>query len=125
MNLHPMLYSGQLCERRRFGGIDIFEPKHSGEIYHRHNDWVRRVVPQDRLLQFNPADGWEPLCRFLNVPVPTGANGEKLPYPRTNDTTQYRRLYWILMNIGIFSWLLLLTAIYLMTRYLVRYLVRP
>ena len=28
-------------------------------------------------------DGWEPLCRFLNVPVPAG------PFPRTNDRGEF------------------------------------
>ncbi len=31
---------------------------------------VREALPSDRLLVFDVADGWEPLCRFLGTPVP-------------------------------------------------------
>jgi len=38
--------------------------------YRANNERVRDTVPPERLLVFNVADGWEPLCRFLEVPVP-------------------------------------------------------
>jgi sulfotransferase family protein len=41
--------------------------------YRANNQKVREIVPADRLLVFNVADGWEPLCEFLNVPQPTTA----------------------------------------------------
>ena len=31
---------------------------------------VKEVVPEDRLLVWNIKEGWEPLCKFLNRPVP-------------------------------------------------------
>ena len=40
---------------------------------------VRREIPPERLLVFEAGDGWEPLCGFLNVPVPDR------PFPHTND----------------------------------------
>ncbi len=53
-------------------------------VYQAHNQAVRREVPPQKLLVFNPRDGWEPLCAFLGVPVPqTG-------YPRTNSTDEFR-----------------------------------
>ena len=119
VNLHPILRAGQLCERRRFNDVDIFQPKDSVEIYHRHNEWVRKMVPKDRLLEFNPADGWDPLCEFLGVPVPREAKGEVIEYPRTNNSAQYRQGYWILMAMGLLSWTLLFGAIYGLMRYLV------
>lgn len=48
------------------------------KVFNRHNDTVRRTVPTDRLLVYDVKDGWEPLCRFLEVPVPD------LPFPHTN-----------------------------------------
>jgi hypothetical protein len=39
--------------------------------YRRNNDRVRAIIPAERLLVFHVADGWEPLCRFLDVPVPS------------------------------------------------------
>ena len=37
-------------------------------------------MPGDRLLVWNLKDGWEPLCEFLNKPVPSE------PIPRENTT---------------------------------------
>ena len=35
-----------------------------------HEAEVRREIPPERLLAFEVAQGWEPLCRFLGRPVP-------------------------------------------------------
>jgi nitrate reductase NapE component len=35
-----------------------------------HNEHIREIVPKDNLLEWNLADGWEPLCEFLGKPVP-------------------------------------------------------
>ncbi|XP_023345560.1 uncharacterized protein LOC111714641 [Eurytemora carolleeae] len=43
-------------------------------------DSVKATIPSDRLLVHKAVDGWEPLCLFLGVDVPT------VPYPRVNDT---------------------------------------
>ena len=119
LSLHPLLSNGQLCDRRRHGGVDVFEPKDSVDIYHRHNDWVREVVPKDRLLEFNPADGWEPLCKFLGVPVPKSADGRPIDYPRTNDKAQYKIMVRVLMAAGLLSWALLAGLSYLVIRCLI------
>lgn len=39
---------------------------------------VREAIPADRLLVFDVAQGWEPLCEFLDVPVPD------VPFPHHN-----------------------------------------
>ena len=41
--------------------------------YKHNNQRVRDTIPADRLLVFNVAEGWEPLCRFLGVAVPSTA----------------------------------------------------
>jgi hypothetical protein len=46
-----------------------------------HYDYVRKVVPKERLLEHRPQDGWEPLCDFLEVPVPKDEG-----YPNSNDS---------------------------------------
>lgn len=43
------------------------------EAYRLNNRKVRDTIPADRLLVFNVAEGWDPLCRFLDVPVPATA----------------------------------------------------
>ena len=50
----------------------------------RWNERVKRDVPADRLLVWEPREGWEPLCEFLEVPVPDE------PLPNTNDTLAFK-----------------------------------
>jgi hypothetical protein len=50
----------------------------------RHNDEVRAGVDPGRLLEWTASDGWEPICERLGLEVPDG------PFPRTNDTNQWR-----------------------------------
>jgi hypothetical protein len=38
--------------------------------YEAHNARIRQLVPPAKLLEFNVAEGWHPLCQFLDVPVP-------------------------------------------------------
>lgn len=54
------------------------------DAYRRNNARVRALVPSERLLVFNVAEGWEPLCRFLGVPVP------QQPFPHHH----IRREFW-------------------------------
>ena len=46
---------------------------------------VQRTVPTEQLLVFNVEEGWEPLCRFLQVPVPN------TPFPRVNGRKAMQR----------------------------------
>jgi hypothetical protein len=55
-----------------------------------HNKAVRDIIPKDQLLIFQVKDGWEPLCKFLNEPVPNQ------PFPRTNN----REEFWELVKAG-------------------------
>jgi hypothetical protein len=52
--------------------------------YRRHNDEVRRQVPAERLVEWQPGDGWEPLCSALGVAVPDE------PFPHVNTTADFR-----------------------------------
>ena len=57
------------------------------EAYNRHNERVRETVPPDRLVEWSPGDGWEPLCRGLGLPLPD------LPFPHANSRSEY--LAWL------------------------------
>jgi len=50
------------------------------EVFKRHNQEVRDTIDPARLLVFDVKEGWAPLCRFLEVPIPDE------PFPRLNDT---------------------------------------
>jgi hypothetical protein len=49
----------------------------------RYHEEVQRTVPSDRLLVWSVRDGWEPLCEFLEVPVPD------TPFPHLNDSATF------------------------------------
>lgn len=50
-----------------------------------HNSWVKRNVPPEKLLIMELGEGWEPLCRFLDMPVPNE------PFPHVNDAKALQR----------------------------------
>ncbi|MFC5823254.1 sulfotransferase family protein [Nonomuraea insulae] len=52
--------------------------------YERHLDEVRAAVPAHRLLEWQPADSWQPLCAALNLPIPDE------PFPHENSAAQMR-----------------------------------
>jgi hypothetical protein len=54
--------------------------------YERHNAEVRAEVPADRLIDWQPHDGWGPLCAALGLPVPAE------PFPVTNTTADFRAM---------------------------------
>jgi len=87
--------------------------------YRAHIQYVKSVVPPERLLVWNVKQGWEPLCTFLDKPVPD------CPVPRENMKAElidkYRETDFIqgvikstLLNIGLlFSVLLIIVAVLL------------
>ena len=57
---------------------------HVKAVFEAHNANVKASVPADQLLVYRPGDGWEPLCRFLGVPVPP------TDYPKVNSTEDFQ-----------------------------------
>ncbi|PYH89478.1 hypothetical protein BO71DRAFT_363365, partial [Aspergillus ellipticus CBS 707.79] len=53
--------------------------KNGKQAFVDHYEEVRRVVPAENLLEWNPAEGWEPLCAFLGKEVP------ETEFPRANE----------------------------------------
>jgi hypothetical protein len=72
------------------GMMNAFTPEWQEEApakaaYLAHNDHVRRTAPKDRLLEWRPEEGWEPICAALHLGVPDQ------PFPFTNTTADVRR----------------------------------
>lgn len=65
---------------------DFPNKAHAIEIFERHNREVKEHVPTERLLVFDVKQGWEPLCRFLQVGVP------EMPFPHANDTESFKQM---------------------------------
>ena len=59
--------------------------EHAKAVFTAHNEAVKRTVPTNRLLVFEASMGWQPLCDFLEVPVPAQ------DYPRTNSTDEFKQ----------------------------------
>ena len=71
-------------ERGAFAGTNG-EPGAMAAAMERWNQEVIDTVPAERLLVWDPKDGWEPLCEFLEVPVPDA------PMPYVNDTENFQK----------------------------------
>jgi hypothetical protein len=69
---------------RHFGGT-IHDRFLLVEGYKRHNAEVKSTIPAQRLLQFDVAEGWDPLCEFLGRPVPNK------PFPSANSTSEFQQ----------------------------------
>ena len=65
------------------GGIET-TPEAMAEAMERFNEEVTQSVPPDRLLVWSVTDGWEPLCEFLEAPVP------EMPFPHLNDSREFK-----------------------------------
>jgi hypothetical protein len=78
MNTHLM--------ERVFGGtLDTLGKDDYIAQYLRHIDDVKATVPPERLLVYSVTEGWEPLCEFLDKPVPDQ------PFPHANAGTSELR----------------------------------
>ena len=55
------------------------------EVFNRHNERVRQTVPPGQLLVYEVREGWEPLCKFLELPAPAGK-----PFPHLNDAAEFQ-----------------------------------
>lgn len=59
--------------------------------YRRHYQTIRDTTPSDGLLEHNLKDGWEPLCKFLDKPVPN------MPFSHINDKDSFHETLTIIM----------------------------
>ena len=53
------------------------------DYFRRHTENVVQAIPKERLLIYHVGEGWEPLCKFLGVPVPAE------PFPSENSRADF------------------------------------
>ena len=58
----------------------------SKAAYERHNAEVRGAIPADRLIDWQPGDGWGPICAGLGLPEPAE------PFPHVNTTEEFKAM---------------------------------
>ena len=66
-----------------YGG-DMHDRDFMVDFFNRHTEAVKAAIPAERLLVWDVAQGWEPLCAFLGVRVPD------TPIPRENTRAQFQ-----------------------------------
>ncbi len=71
--------------RVMFDGVftDLDDPEDVKAGYERHLEQVRAEIHPGRLVEWQPGDAWEPICRALNLSVPDQ------PFPHVNSTADY------------------------------------
>lgn len=70
---------------RTFSG-DTESREHVIGVFEEHIEEVKRAVPEEKLLVYSVKEGWEPLCEFLDVPVPDE------PFPHVNERDDFQKL---------------------------------
>lgn len=83
---------------------------HTEKYYELHREWVRSIVPKERLLEFQASDGWEPLARFSGREVPDG------DFPHTNDSKATNGLIMSFVIYGVGVWVGVLICVWLIAR---------
>ncbi|KAI1015361.1 hypothetical protein LB504_010971 [Fusarium proliferatum] len=74
--------------------------------YNQHITWLKENVPEDRLVFIDVRDGWEPLCKALDLPVP-----KDIPFPRINDSQAIDSFAKKHVNRGLTRWGMILFVI--------------
>lgn len=62
--------------------------EHAIGVFKAHVAEVKATIPPSRLLVFDVHQGWEPLCAFLDCPIPG------ISFPRLNSTRQFISEEW-------------------------------
>ncbi len=60
------------------------DPSQAKAAYEAHNEDVRAAIPPDRLFEYRPGDGWDPICKALGLDAPDA------PFPQTNSRDEFR-----------------------------------
>jgi hypothetical protein len=91
---HPSPHANAIAEMAYQAIVaQIFDDRmsdrdHATRVFREHVAEVQSEIAAERLLTFDPRDGWQPLCDFLRVEVPD------LPFPRTNSSRQFVDQEW-------------------------------
>ncbi|MEP2935604.1 MAG: sulfotransferase family protein [Gilvibacter sp.] len=60
--------------------------QYAKKVFYKHIEEVKDHVPKKQLLVYDVAQGWEPLCEFLNLPIPTEA------FPHLNKKEHFHNM---------------------------------
>ncbi|KAJ8662428.1 hypothetical protein O0I10_002122 [Lichtheimia ornata] len=75
---NTLVLDGAIGDPERFNDEEAIKAK-----YNAHVEWIKKNVPSEQLFIMELGEGWERLCKFLDVPVPSD------PYPSANSTKDF------------------------------------
>jgi hypothetical protein len=75
-------FTRQMILERAFSG-KFRDRDHAIRVFNDHNALVRQLVSPAQLLEFEVAQGWPPLCAFLDKSIPPE------PFPRVNHAAAF------------------------------------
>ena len=91
---HPSPYVNAIAEMgfetvdvQEFGGR-LADREHAKQMFRKRIEDVKAEVAKHRLLIFDPQEGWDPLCKFLDVAKPD------IPFPKTNSSKEFAEEEW-------------------------------
>jgi len=76
----PLQEMAEVEDRRKL----VQDKEHCVRKFNEHIETVKAVIPPKNLLVFRVSEGWEPLCKFLDKPVPS------TPFPNVNDKGHFQ-----------------------------------
>lgn len=82
----PKNLGSELVVKAAFGG-EIDDVEHAINMFNQHTKEVVDAIEPDRLLIFDVREGWEPLCQFLDKPLPDTA------FPRVNSRDDFEEIF--------------------------------
>ena len=88
------VYLGRVFQKQQGGLDDVRNKELTIQRFQEHIEEVKATIPPERLLVFQVKDGWEPLCRFLNKPIPD------CPFPKVNEKKEMQRMIVISNVVG-------------------------
>ena len=97
-NYLPKLWTTFTAIFEQTYGRSVFTREDACKVYDTHHAWLEEIVPKDKLLYFSVKEGWEPLCKALDVPVPDQT------FPRLNDAKSYEAVFKAFAIKGLVRW---------------------
>lgn len=88
------------------------------QIWNRHMEWLKETVPPERLVFFEVKDGWGPLCKALDLPVP-----EDVPFPNINDGKAMQEFAQKQMLRGVTRWAVVFATLGISVAFVTRRLI--
>ncbi len=80
-----MGFAKQVMSEEHFQG-KFLDKEFMEKVFDDHHEEAKRYVPADKLLVYDVTEGWEPLCKFLDVKVPNE------PLPHTNKKEDFHEM---------------------------------